>query len=271
MRTKSAYREKPAENIPSHDEITQRLIEDTINPGERQLNNLPQSAPLVEPSAGAEAAPQGEADSPAVAEALRQQAQADDSRNVLLQQLRAAQEAQRQQYSRPRPPQTREEWVAALMRESGTTEAEANFLLDRPPMLTNPKAMQKAMAEIQAAGVKRDDSPEYFQAVESAFQHHLQRKQEKAAAKAESQPTPKFFQPPPAPPQEPPEHAQAAIYSAPVSREAGGGGGYQPSPSSVRLSPQEREAAKMAGISETEYAHQKLRMLQAQRDGTIQR
>jgi hypothetical protein len=137
-------------------------------------------------------------------------------------------------------------------------------------MMYEPKAMQKTMADIQAAGVQRDDSPEYFQAVEETFSRHLERKQKKAAAKAVAEPTPEFFQPPPAPPPEQPEQAASSIYSAPVLRQVGGGG-YTPSPSSVRLSHQGREAAKMAGISETEYARQKLRMLQAQRDGTIQR
>jgi hypothetical protein len=56
------------------------------------------------------------------------------------------------------------------------------------------------------------------------------------------------FRPQPAP-------ERAAIYSAPVSREVTSNG-YRPSPSSMRLSVEQREAARLAGISEVEYARQ---------------
>ena len=41
MGVKSRYREKPAKEIPTGDEITKNLIGDTISPGERQLNEPP--------------------------------------------------------------------------------------------------------------------------------------------------------------------------------------------------------------------------------------
>jgi hypothetical protein len=156
------------------------------------------------------------------------------------------------------------------MRESGTTQAEAEFLLDHPAMMYEPKAMQRTMAEIQAAGVQRDDSPEYFQAVESTFNRHLERKQKKAAAKAAAEPVPEYFQPRPAPPEQPAEQMQSAIYSAPVSRQVGGGN-YQASPNSIRLTREEQEAARMAGVSDTEYARNKLKMLRMQQAGQIQK
>jgi hypothetical protein len=68
----------------------------------------------------------------------------------------------------------------------------------------------------------------------------------------EPEPEPEF-QPPP--PSLPPAPERAAIYSAPVSRETAGTG-YRPSPSSVRLSLAQREAAALAGVSEVEYARQ---------------
>jgi hypothetical protein len=72
-------------------------------------------------------------------------------------------------------------------------------------------------------------------------------------ARAVEQPAP-IRQPAPLPAL-PPEPERAAIYSAPVSREVTGNG-YRPSPSSMRLSIEQREAARLAGISEVEYARQ---------------
>jgi hypothetical protein len=59
----------------------------------------------------------------------------------------------------------------------------------------------------------------------------------------------------PRPPPPAPQPESGAMYSAPVSRQVQGGG-YRPSPSSVRLSAEQREAARMSGISEVEYAKQ---------------
>ena len=54
------------------------------------------------------------------------------------------------------------------------------------------------------------------------------------------------------PPRAEPE-PRSSIVSAPVSREAPNYGGYRPS-GQVRLTPLQREAAKIAGVTETEYA-----------------
>ncbi len=55
--------------------------------------------------------------------------------------------------------------------------------------------------------------------------------------------------------QEQPANERASIMSAPVSREAPSGGG-QRSSRTIRLTAEQREAAKLAGISEVEYAKQ---------------
>jgi hypothetical protein len=80
------------------------------------------------------------------------------------------------------------------------------------------------------------------------FEQHLRPQ----APAPEPEPEPEFRPPPPLPP---PQADRAAIYSAPVSRETAGTG-YRPSPSSTRLSVEQREAARLAGISEVEYARQ---------------
>jgi hypothetical protein len=216
MGIKSRYREKPAAEIPTDDKINAQLLEDYKNPGKRRLNE-PALAP-VEPPAEPSVEPAGDdtSDNEAVAQAVQQQAEADNAKHTLLRQLEAVRQAeqmQAQQFSRLKPPTTRQEWVAAMMQQTGVTQAEAEFLIDRPQMLQNRKALGKAMRDLTAAGVRRDDSPEYFEAVEDAFNRHLGRKQRKAAAKAE--PVPEFFQPPtPLAPEPQPVN----IYSAPVSR-----------------------------------------------------
>jgi phage I-like protein len=52
--------------------------------------------------------------------------------------------------------------------------------------------------------------------------------------------------------------------AAPVSREGGTGG--SPRPGTIRLSAAQREAARMAGISDAEYAQS---LVALQREGTI--
>ena len=91
-----------------------------------------------------------------------------------------------------------------------------------------------------------------------------------AAGRASGQQTPEFFQLPASPPEQP-EQTQSAIYSAPVSRQVGSGMGVPTSPRSVTLTAAEREAAAMSGISETQYARNKLLMLQRQARGESQR
>lgn len=63
------------------------------------------------------------------------------------------------------------------------------------------------------------------------------------------------------------EPTQRPIVSAPVSREAPTGSG-QRSASQIRLTTAQREAAKMAGISETEYAKQLVALNQAKANGS---
>jgi hypothetical protein len=121
-------REKPAAEKPlTDDELNAALIEDAKNPGERFLNSPPGPVePPGEAEAGTEIPVDEAGDNATVAEAMQQQTEADDSKNALLDQLnkvRAAEQLQRQQYSRLNPPQTREQWVAALMQQSGTTRS----------------------------------------------------------------------------------------------------------------------------------------------------
>jgi hypothetical protein len=59
------------------------------------------------------------------------------------------------------------------------------------------------------------------------------------------------------------------MYSAPVSRRDAGTP-RELSPRSVRLSPAEQEMARASGISDTQYAEGKLKMLRAKANGELQ-
>jgi len=63
--------------------------------------------------------------------------------------------------------------------------------------------------------------------------------------------------------------ARRVMVSAPVSRSASASGGADLTAmrGRVELTPQEREAAKISGVTEREYAQQKVRLMLAKRDG----
>jgi len=64
-------------------------------------------------------------------------------------------------------------------------------------------------------------------------------------------------------PPEPPEPKPARYVSAPVSRDPSYGG----SPNRIRLTGEQRELAKLAGISETEYANQLMKLNEMKANG----
>jgi hypothetical protein len=154
-------------------------------------------------------------------------------------------------------------------RRSGVSEPEIEFLLSHPDFVRHQKVAQRALNQVVGEGHQRN-TPEFFTALESAFNDHMQDKQERKIAKAASEPVPEFFQPPPVPEPEPPAQRES-IYSAPVSREVPTGGYREPSLSSVRLTIDEKQIARNSGISEVEYAKQKLKMLRQQASGEIQK
>lgn len=65
-----------------------------------------------------------------------------------------------------------------------------------------------------------------------------------------------------------PARKEAAIVSAPVSRD--GAGGPNNSASGIRLTAAQKEAAKLSGITEAEYAKQLVKYNKAKEDGLIQ-
>jgi hypothetical protein len=108
-----------------------------------------------------------------------------------------------------------------------------------------------------------DTSPEYFSFLENQLAT-LQRPAPAASLINEMQQRVAQVQP-----QEQPKatRPRAVPVSAPVSREVPSAGGGFRTPSRITLTLEQREAAKMSGVSETEYAKQLLRLRELQASG----
>jgi hypothetical protein len=248
MRTKTAYREKPVENIPP-------------------------AAILAEaPAVVAEVRPETEAQPETEAEHkyAEQVTTADEAAAALKRQVEALRqsEALLKQAAQPQRPLTREDKLG-LWRQQGIPENEYNFLVANPELIDNPAATAYCAREAEAQGHQRG-SDEFLHATKQIFDKYQAELQ--AQAQQTEQPmqeTPKFFQPPPPKPMRPP----SVPVSAPVSRSIPNGGPrpeYQQDPTKVHLSVEEKEIARASNISEVEYARQRLRLEKEKRDGIRQ-
>jgi hypothetical protein len=237
---KTAYRQKnnSVEDIPTEE----------LPP----IEALPSDEPPAMEAAEVET-PQPESDP--VAEAEHRAALADEAAAALKAQVEAARQAERFQAQRQQAammaqrPLSREEKLESW----GLTEVEKKFLIDNPAMLDHDAVLAAAIATTTRAGIDRS-APGFLDAVERNFSAHFAHFQKQAAAQS-----PEFFRPPPV--AEPSRPTPASYTSAPVSREAPGGDRPPSIPTRITLTWEEKEAAKIAGVSELEYAHQKRRLL----------
>jgi len=181
----------------------------------------------------------------------------ESEHNPLLAQLahlRAAERASREQLARhPAQPETQATHEQHIDAMPGLTAHKRNFLKAHPELLepANAQAANFHYQQALARGVK-DDTSEMNEYILHHMGGEMQRRQVAHALDAATA----------APPLAPPPSIPV---SAPVSREVPGGG-YQPR-GEIRLSPQEREMARISGVSETEYARNKIRLLQAKAAG----
>jgi hypothetical protein len=250
MAIKSAYREKPAvetpaPNIPAPSEKLHVELIDKTDPDKGTVAAIDTAIPTDEATL-----------------ALQKQ----------LADLRKSEELQRQyamhqhavQMSQRAQPQTR----VQFLQSQGLTKTEAEWFDSREDIMSsmsNQQLASEAAAEALAAGIERD-SPQFFEAVEQGFAKRVEAMNQQPA----EQPTPAFFQPrsvspsPAAPPD------RSSLYAAPVSRTAPSGSPREPSPSQVRLTPEEMQIAAASGISHTEYARHKLTMLKRKASGELQ-
>ena len=159
---------------------------------------------------------------------------------------------------------------------SGALPHERQWLRDHPEHMQHVQLVHAAGMIALQRGVPRH-SPEFLHAIEQLIaQHH--------AAMQAPPPPPMHAPPPPMPPpmqhhieleaehDDEPEPSMAHHYAAPVSRGESSHSIEPPelSPSQVRLSAEEREAAHAAKIDEAEYAKQKLKMLKMKRAKLIE-
>lgn len=244
-RLKSAYREKEIAPPPQG-------LNETGRPSGQSFEAEPVG---VEPSIGElEAYPEDAA----IAEAV----QADESRHALksqIENLRRSEQLQRQAQMR----QPSREQLLELWKQQGMTEPEADFLRANPELIDNPQLTALSAHEAAQMGHERG-TESHMQATKQLFHNRLR---DHAMVNAQ---TPAFFAPPASP--EPTGRQRSAIVSAPVSREAPGttGGYSEPSPSRIHLTAAEVEIARASGISEKQYALNKLRMLRERSNGERQ-
>jgi hypothetical protein len=192
-------------------------------------------------------------------EALRHNEQLQRQYFEQQQQARLMREARLQDM---RPP-SREEKLA-VWKQNGLTPANEQFLIDHPEMIDHDQLTAYATQQALASGIEHD-SDNFRHAVKQNFDtamRHL-----KAQAEHES-PTPEFFAPPPKPTPEP-ASVKSALFSAP-SRQISNGDRNLSLPSRVSLSAEERQIAAASGISDKQYAENKLRMMRMKQTGEIQ-
>jgi hypothetical protein len=248
MKTKTAYR--LPKNIPVE---TPDIPEEPIQPSETVDINF-DTTDKAEPNE-------------AVAEALQKAAEADEASEALKRQLahlQASEQAQREfaaqvaaqraAQAAPAPTLPAEpEARIALWRQHGLSADDASFLAAHHELVAEPHLCR--LASDEAALHHERDTDAHRAATLEAF-HRLQ-----GQASPATQPTPEFFAPPRAAPSPATERpSPAAFVSAPVSRGTPSGEtGYRPA-RKITLTPQDQEYARIAGISDTEYARQKQKL-----------
>ncbi|MFZ0113980.1 MAG: hypothetical protein WAL15_06465, partial [Xanthobacteraceae bacterium] len=160
----------------------------------------------------------------------------------------------------PSPDQVLQFW-----KHNGLGESAVQFLLTHPQHIVGLTDFASRQAIQQG---HQPGSAAHTEAAKEIFHDNLERLEAQTAA--DPAPAPQPFprsSPEPLPP-EPPE--RNSHYSAPPSR--GEIGGYrEPTLSSVKLSAEERQIAAVSGISEVQYAKNKLEMMRRQRAGELQK
>jgi hypothetical protein len=246
MRTKSAYRENKfeGENKPA--------VEATVPPSPE----APAVAVEVRPESEPQPQPPDEA-------ALALQKQIAELRRSEELNRHAAEQAVRM----PQRPLTREEKLAAWQQQ-GMPADQLEFLKANPELVDYSELAAFAANEAAQAGHERG-SRQHMEATKQAFDQHFARLQAQAQHQTESaMQESKFFAPLPLP-----KPRTTSIVSAPVSREIPSGGPrseFETNPGRVVLSPDEKIIAKNSGISEVEYARNKIRMMHMKASGEIQ-
>jgi hypothetical protein len=262
MKTKTAYRPRnniPAEEPPNIPEV--KIDDEKIQPSASTRIDFT-TTDDAEPSEAVAAAIEAATDADRAKYALAQQIQTLRKSEELVRQQRKAAAA-----ARALPP-TREGRLQAW-KQAGMSDEDGRFLSEHPGMIDHPQVTQQAVAAALHAGIERG-SPDFHTAVANNFNAMMARAEAPASATAQPTPTPEFFAPRPSPAPTPAAPDRSHIVSAPVSRNREAGGYREPSPRQVRLTAEEQQIARASGISDVQYAENKLRMLRAKASGDLQ-
>lgn len=255
MKTKTAYRPKKPEDVISQPD--RPVVAENIEP-----QSEPKPAPPVEEKSEAETY-------------AEETAKADASKAGIVRELEALQRAEqynRQTAQAPQRPPSRDE-ILQQWRQHGMTAEDEAFLKQHPQLIDGYELT--AYAANEAAKEHKRGTAEHREATLKVFDETLARLQAQMAANNQTpQPTPQFFEPPPQPRQAPRSAGPSSYVSAPVSRRDGPSGDYgadlPTDPSKIRLSADQVEAARIAGVTPAEYARQLIRMKKMQASGEVQ-
>jgi hypothetical protein len=188
---------------------------------------------------------------------LRLQKQIDD--------LKKSEELQRQHAAQMAEMQRQQQWLPG----------EQEFMAAYPELSQHPDLTQQAVIAAYRQGHQRGTEP-FLKAVKHNFDSQMDRLNPRLddsavehAPQDDYRPTPSM-QPPSSfrpLPESADEDRRSAFVSAPVSRETPSAGGSR-SNRQIRLTAEEREHARMAGVSEVEYAKQKQKLIEAKNEGS---
>jgi len=156
---------------------------------------------------------------------------------------------------------THEELLDHWEHNHGMPRAERLFLEANPSLIDNPQITSLAAHEAHKQGLQRGTDA-FNQATLAAFHRHLNEARRQVEQPARS----------PAPMLAAPERDPSSFVSAPVSREApSAGDGSRTRPGQIHLTSEERSFARQIGLSETEYAKQKQKLVTMQLNNETQR
>ncbi len=217
------------------------------------LNALDASEAEAQSAAAAWEKAEAEGDIKAKTDANRRLIRAEQSISVHEEAKRSYEAAKKEREAAPPPVQQPEDpFEAALVHYPNEVRT---WLRSHPEYVTDPKKARK-IATVHDDVI--DDghtflSQDYFDVMEERL------------GLREAKPAPE--------PQEPVRQPQArrpVVSSAPPSRDVPSAATGKPTSSKVTLSPAEREIAAVSGITETEYAKQKLKLQRLKQDGHYQ-
>jgi hypothetical protein len=171
------------------------------------------------------------------------------------------------QPSSPQPtlPEGREDRIA-LWKRHGMTDRQAEFLRENPAMIDRSDLTGIATSLAHQQGYK-SDSPEFLEITKTHF-NGLRMQEEQAQLRSHA--APPAVEPMPEEYSMPPSSSPSVGYSAPVTRDVPTGTYHgERRLSRITLSAQEKEIARLSGVSQEEYALGKLELMRRKEAGEI--